>query len=476
MKLEELIQQYKQHEVDFLIPNQDGDVPLYLDLYLFYETPEERWHKVQAMVYEYFNHYLKLYRAGKIASEELIRALHFPEVKQIALGHCKSGVDGKGTAGERAKLIKDSIFDDPKVQEIGMDAIATMSVEIDNVGPDMLSDTVANFAMPYLLEYTKEQVDNFGLNTAEFQIKRSLDPETFQWRPILKVRLPYFETTGEPRILIPKHLVRRLPAISTMGFYNNYLRHILRQEFEDQVQTLRTIGKRPRFSFKLVAEELKKKYGALTKATRAVAKERPELIGKYLRNPRIFESSAWKRRRKENIDWDGYITELKRISTGQENARRYAEYLRKIFTAIYGGHLFNGRLEEKSEGGIFSYDISFANSATTPFFKQISNQNIKAGVLLVEAKNYGLSDLTNKEFNQSRSYTIVDGRDLIFLVTRKDVDEEDLKRARQHFLRQRCIILPISDRDIINLIEARRADPENFDMCLVERLQKILSA
>jgi hypothetical protein len=473
--LDKFVKKYKAYEVDFVLPKPSGDRPIYLDLYLLYESPEVRWHKVQAIVYEYFNHYLKLYKAKRITGDELTTNLHFPEVPWIALGHCKKGIEGRGTAGERAEIIKRFIFDDPKVLQIGMDAIAKLSVEVENIGPDVMSDMVANFGMHQLLEYTQEQVKIFDLKTTEFQVARVLDLDTLKWKPRLKVQLPYFEATGEPRIFVPRHLVRRLPLFSTAGFFDKFLRHILREAEQGRAESMKTIGKKPRISFKQVAEELKRQYGSVGDATRKIAKQNPDYVINYLKNPYIFQS-AKRRKVKEKINWDRYIAELKKISPGKPAARQYAEYLRKIFTALYDGRLINGTLEEKSEGGMFFYDINFSNGANTPLFHIIRNQQIKAGVVIIEAKNYGASKLGNKEFNQSRAYTLANGRELVILATRKDVTDGDIQKARRHFLAQRCIILPISDSDIMNLIDARRDDKDFFDELLIERLQKILTA
>lgn len=476
MTLDEICEKYKQHEVDFVLPKQSGDVPLYLDLYLFYESPEVKWHEVQALIYHYFNHYLSLYRDGNISEEDLIGALNFPEVREIAFGYCKSGFDGRGGADDRADNIKKSIFDDQAVQEIGIDAVAKMSIEIENVGPDILSDMVASFAMLHLIEYTAEQAKALGIATAEYQVRRVLDTNTWSWKPLLKVQLPYFESTEEPRILVPKHLAKKRPIISAMGFYDNYLRHILRQEMEDRAQIARSIGKRPKVTFEQVEDELKRKYETIGNAARKISIERPDLVGKYVKNPYIFKTTKYRRKKKEDIDWDQYIEELKNIAPGKDQAREYAEFLRKIFTVLYDGQLINGVVEKESVDELFFYDVSFANCARTPFFAQVANQGLKAGVVIIEAKNYGKTDVGNKEFNQGRTYTIADGRDLIFLVMRDDVSKKDIERAQRHFLAQRCILFPLSDSDIIKLINARRKDDQEFDLVLVERLQEILSA
>lgn len=480
MTLNDLIAKYKQHEVDFILPDPEGDVPVYLDLYLLYESPEERWHKVQALLYTHFNHYLKKHREGTITEEALISALYFPEVSLIAFGHCKTGTEGRGTARERAELIKRFIFDDTDVQVVGMDAIAKMSVEIENVGPDVLSDMVANFAMHYLIDYTREQVEIYGLKTAEQQIPRVLNTSPFGWRALPKIQLPYFidpkTEDAEPRVLVPRHLVRKLPILSARGFFKNFLRFVLKAEKEDRVAMLRTIGKKPKVFFKDVEKDLVTRYGSVAAAAKSLVRDRPELIKDYVKNPHLYEKLARKRKRNEGIDWRAYKEELTKIAGGKEHARTYAEYLRKVFTALYSGNLMNGKLEEKSEDDLFFYDITFTNAADTPFFRALKNQQIKAGVLILEAKNYEKTDMGNDEFNQSRAYTITGGRELVFLATRRNITDRDITRARRHFLSAKVVVLPLSDADVFALIDARNGDPERFDVLLVERLQKILSA
>lgn len=476
IQLDDLINKYKSHEVDFILPHNVGDTPLYLDLALLYESPDERWHKVQTLIYEYFNFYLKEYRTNQISEENLINALKFPEVPYIALGYCKQGIDGSGGNKDRGIAIKRKIFDDDKIKEIGINAIAEMSIEIESIGPDILSDMVANFAIYYLLDYTNEQVKTFDLKTAEYQIQRALDATSMKWKPLLKVKLPHF-ANGEPRLFVPKHLVRKLPLFSTKGFFNNFLRFILKQEGEDAlVHTYQTIGEKPKISFKTVEEELKAKYGSLGKATRIIAKERPDLIKNYVERPNLYENLKRKRKKKETIDWNLYIESLKNMPGGQENAKNYADLLRKIFTALYNDKLVNGLLEQRSMEGIFHYDIDFANGADTPLFRIIRNHGIKGALLIIEAKNYKKTDLGNKEFNQSLSYTIAGGRELIFLATRDNISEKDMERSKRHFLSHKILTVPFGDEDIIALLNARKTDSKEFDKILIPKIQKILEA
>lgn len=330
MTLNELVNKYKSHEVDFVLPREEGDIPIYLDLFLLYKSPDQRWHKVQALIHEYFNFYLKKYRSNKISGENLIKMLKFPEVPFIALGYCEKGIYGSGGGKDRGKDIKSAIFDNKVIQEIGINVLAEMSITIEDIGPDILSDMVANFAMDYLLDYTNEQVEIFGLSTAEYQIERALEPRTMTWNPRLKVKLPYFES-GQPRILIPKHLVRKLPVFSTLGFYRNFLRFILKQEEDRLIHTFRTIGKRPKVSFKQIEKELKLKYGSLEAAARIIAQNKPGLVKKYIQKPKLYESVKRKRKKKETIDWNVYIESIKNMPAIKKMLR-----YRTIIMAVIG--------------------------------------------------------------------------------------------------------------------------------------------
>lgn len=475
MTLDELIKKYKPHEVDFVFPSAD-DTHAYLDLYFLYKSPDVRWHKVHALIFEYFNRHLNLYRGKKISGEKLLEKLHFPEVPYIGLGHCKEGVRGFGTGDSRAEVIKDSIFDNEEVQKVGLLALAQTSITIGGWGPDLLSDMVANFGMHYFLEYTDEQVKLYGLKTAEFQIQRALDTQTYEWSPLLKVKLPFFEESGEPRILVPKHIVKKLPVFTTQGYYDYYLKYLLQAERGDQIKNIKTLASVPKVSIKQIEDELKKKYEVLGEATRTLGLKRPKDIETYVKDPLVYKKHHTKKK-KENIDWKKYSKELFSIPAGKKHAYIYADTIRKIFTALYGESLVNGVLEERSVDGMYHYDISFANAAETIFFKMLRNQQIVAGTVIIEAKNYDKKKLANQEFNQAAGYTIQDGRELVIIVTRKPITKKHIEKAKRHFLtHHKTLLLPISDEDINKLLEKREGDPVNFDNLLAIRAQEILCA
>jgi len=477
--LDDIIKNYKPYEVDFVLPDPEGkDINVYIDLYLMYESKDPEWNEVQAYIYDYLDNLLKAYKENKISSNDILEKLYFPEVEEIGFGYCKIGTSGRGTHRERAILLRNTIFDNPNVKEFGIDTLANASIKIEGIGPDLLSDMAANFALNNLILYTQEQVKTFNLKTIEVPVRNAYNINTHTFEDIPKINLPVYEN-GDYRILVPRHISRKMPVFSTEAFYKNFLKYILQDEATSQNRIIKTIGKKPKVIIKKakikdLEKNLKSKYDSVSTATRNIAKDRPDLVNQYIKNVKRFSNK--KRPRKEKINWSEYAKELKSIPAGNKNASKYAETIRKIFNAIYSDNLLRGVLEKKSFGEIYRYDITFVNASITKLFRFISNQQLKAGVLIVEAKNYRKTIVGNKEFNQGLAYTMQDGRDIVFLVKRSNITEEDMNRSKEIYLRHRKVILPISDTDIIKMLEERKDFPDSFDDILIPRLQDILSS
>lgn len=472
--LNDLIKKYKPYEVDFLLPNPDGDVRVYLDLYLMYESKDPVWQEVQSVIFDYLNNALNEYRSGRLSAERLVELLYFPEVDLIGFGHCKDGVRGQGSHGERAELIKKAIFDNKAVQEFGTETLATTSIQIPGIGPDLLSDLVGNFAIEKLIEYTHEQVETYDLKTIEVPIQRSYDVLKKKWVSIPKISLPYFEGEdgADPRILAPRQISRKMPILSTDEFHKGFLKYILQDEEISRKRIINTFGEEPRVKIKDIEDRLEKEYGSASMAARKVAAERPELVVEYSKNPHKYAKR--RRPRKQKVNWDKYAKELSTIKSG-EVPEKFTEFLRKVFSAMYADHLLRGNVEKKSVDGIFRYDVNFLNASQTSFFKILSNHGVRVGLLIIEAKNYYKTKVSNKEFNQSLAYTIKDAREIVFLAKRDTVTETDIERSKRHYLAHKVIIMPLCDNDIKTLLKNRSISEDAFDEFLNDRLQEIIS-
>ncbi|MBU1046242.1 hypothetical protein KKH36_00475 [Patescibacteria group bacterium] len=472
--LDDIQSEYKQYEVDFIFPDKDKDIPVYLDVYLMYETDDKIWNEVQAMMFWYFNDLLEKYKNKKINTAKLLEFLHFPEAQELGFGHCVKGTEGSGTAGKRALLLKETIFDNPDIKKVGLKALAELVIQIEGFGPDLISDMTAGFALDNLIKYTKEQVETYDLKTITVPLPRGFDFNSKEWKPRLKVNLPYFNN-GEYRLLVPRHIVRKMPILSTDEFYKGFLKYILQHEEISRINSFGSIGKEPKVLIKDIEEKLLRQFKVkgVISAARKLSEERPKLINKYVDNPHKFENK--RRPRKPKINWDKYIKEIENIIPGSEMSAEYSQMLMKIFQALYGDNLLRGKIETRSFGDTYRYDVNFLNASKTNFFKVIEKTKIIVASLIIEAKNFDKTKVGNKEFNQALGYTLKDRREFIFLIQRKDISNNDIKRSQQHYLRHGVIIFPLSDKDLIDMIELRKESDKNFDSILEERLQSILN-
>ena len=77
----------KQSEVDFLIPDLDRDLKLYVDPLLFYRSSQHEYQEVHAILHHFFSTAIDEVKKGHAYIAE--RMLDFPEVKETMLGMTK---------------------------------------------------------------------------------------------------------------------------------------------------------------------------------------------------------------------------------------------------------------------------------------------------------------------------------------------------------------------------------------------------
>jgi hypothetical protein len=118
-------------------------------------------------------------------------------------------------------------------------------------------------------------------------------------------------------------------------------------------------------------------------------------------------------------------------------------------------------------------DIVMSNTASYGFFNDIINKNkIHAPYIIIECKNYE-SGVGNEELNQICSRFSKTRGEFGFLISRNSENEDELfqKCVNRRRDKGECII-PLSDKDIINMLKLKLYD-ESIDDFLSERLQKL---
>ena len=143
------------------------------------------------------------------------------------------------------------------------------------------------------------------------------------------------------------------------------------------------------------------------------------------------------------------IEELKSIEPGNSDAKKYENTMLTILKALFCPPLTDPHTQVRTSDGREIIDITFQNSAESGFWHDIKNRHNNF-VIVFELKN--MVDLANEEFNQISS-RLDDKRGRFGVLISRDNDNLDLQRAYRKLNNQDQIILNITDREIIDMLQ-----------------------
>ncbi|WP_020166609.1 MULTISPECIES: hypothetical protein [Methylotenera] len=439
----------KQSEVDFLIPELDHDLNLYVDPLLFHRSSIPEYQAVHACIHEFFSICIDQVKKGNI--EVARKMLDFPEVHETMLGTSKSSHKGRGMGKVRGGIILNEIIANKDVQTKGITHIAEMQLLIEGVGYDLISDMCTNIAKHFFIEYTQKQCQQY-----EIEMEKNLCLEhVFNWEELewddIHIDLPTHPESKHPILLVPRTVVRRFPIFDYAGFWDTTYRYILRANMLESA--VHAIGKEP----KVLWKDVKEKYEFSKKHVVEVLHENPELRHQYVDQfERKFSSGIspvdlFKIQGNENFNTpiNDLITELKTIESGNKDAKRYEKLVLRILTRLFSPLLNNPDPQSSSHDGREIIDITYYNGANEGFWND-AKILWRATTITFELKN--MDDLSNEEFFQIAA-RLNDIRGMIgFLISRKK-DHLDIQRAYRRLDKERKVILCLTDEDLINMLE-----------------------
>ncbi|UKS26046.1 hypothetical protein LOZ80_31580 [Paenibacillus sp. HWE-109] len=440
---------FHQPEVDFLIPNLNEDLQLYVDPFLFYKSGNPEYQAVHSTIRQFFSIAIEQIRLGR--NDVAQRMLHFPEVEETMLGVSSGTHKGRGMGDSRGKIIYREIISNPNILEYGVSHLAEMQLLIEGVGFDMVSDMCTNIAKPFFVDYTQRQCKMHNIPMVQgLSLGHVFDWEEHDWDD-QHVELPVNPNTGYPILLVPKAVVRRFEDIDYKDFWNTTYRYILRDiEVEKSV---RAIGREPKITWK----EINEKYNFCKKTVVEVLHEQPELMKQYLQ-----EKDRTTHETVVPVDLDSvegtditrntakeFKDELALIRPGNKDAKKYESLLLRILTTLFSPPLADPHSQVTTVDGREIIDITFYNSANHGFWNDIKTKHGSI-IIVIELKN--MEDLNNEEYFQiSNRLNDKVGKFGILIARKKD--KLDVQRAYRRFNQDQKVILTFTDEDIIQMLD-----------------------
>ncbi len=441
---------FKQSEVDFLIPNLNEDLNLYVDPFLFYKSSNPRFQAVHATIHKFFEIAIQLVNEGDVASAK--RMISFPEVEETMLGLCTGDHAGRGMGIVRDAIIYKEIVSNPDILANGIEHLAEMQLLIEGVGFDMISDMCTNISKSFFISYTQEQCSLHNIPIEhDVCLNHVFDWDELIWDDI-HASLPVNPKNGKPILLVPKKVVRRFAEIDYKGFWNDVYRYMLRDI--EVNQSMKSIGRAPKVTWK----EIEKKYDFSKRTVVAVLHKQPDLKRNYIAKVESKSASSVQfsldLTTVEGVDstsvpYDNYISELKAIKPGKEDCKKYEDLMVRIITRLFSPYLSDPHAQVTSEDGREIIDITYYNSADRGFWHDMKIQH-NSLIVVFELKN--MTDLANEELFQIAS-RLDDRKGRFGILISRDKDKLDIQRAYRRMRNDNKIILILTDSDLTNIIE-----------------------
>lgn len=461
--------QFKLTFVDF---DLNSDVPLYIDPYAITKDQTVLAENCHNNIVSFFQTLLDAIRNG---DKKIIKSLvtgHLSEPKELHLGVSRSARGGRGLGTVQENQVVNAVAGSTAAKSGVIQSIQELELHIEGIGPDKVSDLIANIILAELAAYTEEICKEYGIPTNYIAVSGYWNSSTKEWDG------GYFNLPSRGThsyILVPKRFVRHAKDLMNhREFYEKYILNTLKRELltagDSLVQTLKNGTRRvtkkslkedPRF-------ELNKEFISqyIMENPDVMASYRNELISRFKPVDPAEPSE------KAVVD-DPIITDtlkrLKSVSPGKKQAGDYHEAVYILIQFIFDWALENFSKEYKMDGGRSRIDIISSNYASGGLFKELK-ENFRATSLPMECKNYE-SDLGNTEFNQimERLGEKTSRFGMIFCRKISDVSKT-ISHLSDRWLRHNCMILIIDD----NLLEKLTMMRLNRDFRQIEGLLRRL--
>lgn len=443
---------HDQAALDFIDIDNDEDLPLFFDPYVFANEEDEFSRKCADSIRSFFETVISCIRNQQHDRAKQILA-RLNEPNELCLGWSKGSPRGRGVGASQAEQLYDRLSASEAVRSGMISDLADCELFVEGIGPDKISDITANIIRDSLIRYTQDQCELHGVPVQASPIGPTWSIDDLRWNTAY-ADLPHL--SGKPVVLVPKRLVRWIGDLSHQHqrYYQHFVLNFLKDHHlnanDGLVHVLKKGGRR------VYKTELKDKYPLSKDFLFRFSRDNPEVLDRY---KKAFERSSGVSIRDldENFSTDLFveslIEQLRAIPKGTTNASKYHNLMVGVLEFIFYPNLSNPKKETPLHEGRKRIDITYVNCAKDGFFFRIhAHHKISSLYVMVECKNY-TSDPQNPELDQLAGRFSPNRGRFGFLLARSFKDKElFIRRCRDTAQDDRGFIVPLVDDDIIELL------------------------
>ena len=166
---------------------------------------------------------------------------------------------------------------------------------------------------------------------------------------------------------------------------------------------------------------------------------------------------------------------LERIKPGKEQYQEYEDLCVEILKYVMGDYLTLWNTQERTDGGMYRFDLccKIKDGVDEDFFNTV-RQYFGTKYIVFEFKNYN-TPITQKEIYTTEKYLYEKAlRKVAVIISRKGASESALAAARGSLRENGKLILCLSDKDIMDLIDIKEKDQQSTGSFLETMLDDIL--
>lgn len=463
-----------QSTLDFVDIDVLEDTKLFVDPRALRLLPSRWADECVSLIQNFFSTVLAKIKSGaEEEAERLLAALREPNETHLGLsvGRSRGRAVGEGAAHNVGAALSKSEAAHSGLLEDLEDTV----LMVPGISSDIVSDITTNIIRQPLIKYTYQMAEQYGIplqqNVASGPLWEPAEKRWFQdW-----ARLPV--TEHGKLLLVPKAIVRRrMEYDSDEYFYHYILEHLRQVELHSNSELVQLLKNgMPRVTKK----DLIEKYGRGKSVSLRETIHQPEILNRYRQDK---ESDAQPPMDHEELalceegeypDWQSLLESVLSVESGRRGASAYEDAIEGLLSALFYPSLVYPQKQRAILAGRKRVDITYTNCASRGFFHWLG-QHHTAPHVFVECKNYA-SDPANPELDQL-SGRFSPSRGKFGLLVCRGINDKKLfmERCRDTANDQRGFIVGLDDDDLIQVVRARREDPEGVFEILRRRFEALV--
>jgi hypothetical protein len=439
----------QQGELDFVDVDLDADIALFIDPFAISQRPDKWSQDCHTLLKDYFQQVVTAITSGDLdRGRELLSNLHEPN--ETRFGFSAYDPAGAGLADGQAEDLLQALQSSEAVKTGLLSNLEEAELMVPGIGHDKISDLTTNVLRKPLAAYTKDQCDLHGIPTQSVSLNPYYDDDLKNWNTV-NFDVPV--VNDRPLVLVPKSIVRRLPAYSYGGYYSHVVNHLAAYHLEANTSLVRTLKRGAKRVYK---KDVKATFARSKENLFEFSRKNPGILVEYRQRLQELEAKGLNEavsRDEEVLLASSLAAALRAIPAGNDNASAYHKLMIGIVEFIFYPSLIHPRKEREIHDGRKRVDITMENSAASGVFERLHRvRKVPCGNIFIECKNYS-SDPANPELDQlAGRFGVNRGKAGILLC--RTFEDRDLfvQRCTDTVLDDRGLIIPLSDTEVLELL------------------------